>query len=191
MFARPNQRPAGHRLRAAGRRHRAHDSPGGGSSARRDRSGAPVTCASRPPNDPSRCCGRAKHIWRAELDVEQPKLSVCQAPGRAVAEPPVLARAGLPAQGKPEGMPSKSPMRFRSQMLVADGSCAWASGVGSAIRTSRLLRTRSFIDELALALKRDLLNCCERPDKPHAHCQGAEIGSRLGQAPPAERRAPR
>ena len=101
--------------------------------------------------------------WRAELDVSAGDAQAGerrQAPGRAVAEPTSFRRApiGLPAQGKPEGNAVENPPYafpfYRLEAVVADGSVPvgfWRS-VG---HSHTAFFDESFVDELALALKKD------------------------------------
>jgi len=100
--------------------------------------------------------------WRAELDVSQATPKLAAITKRQVAQSPAdqfsARAAGLPAQGKPEGNAVENPPYafpfYRLDAVVADGPVPvgfWRS-VG---HSHSAFFDESFIDELALALKKD------------------------------------
>ena len=100
--------------------------------------------------------------WRAELDVSGPSPKLVSVAKRQVAQSPsdqFPARViGLPAQGKPEGNAVENPPYafpfYRLDAIVADGSVPvgfWRS-VG---HSHTAFFDECFVDELALALKKD------------------------------------
>ncbi|HEY6715750.1 MAG TPA: xanthine dehydrogenase family protein molybdopterin-binding subunit [Reyranella sp.] len=180
----PNQSPTLMRLAAAGTAHvrqadvTVHTTFLGGGFGRRaevDLVRQAVTCALAVPERPVQVlwsreedirhdCYRPMALarWRAELDVSQATPKLAAVTKRQVAQSPAdqfVARvAGLPAQGKPEGNAVENPPYafpfYRLDAVVADGSVPvgfWRS-VG---HSHTAFFDESFIDELALALKKD------------------------------------
>jgi len=100
--------------------------------------------------------------WRAELDLSGAAPKLASVAKRQVAQSPAdqfgARAAGLPAQGKPEGNAVENPPYafpfYRLDAVVAEGSVPvgfWRS-VG---HSHTAFFDESFIDELALALKKD------------------------------------
>jgi isoquinoline 1-oxidoreductase beta subunit len=180
----PNQSPTLMRLAAAGTAHvrqadvTVHTTFLGGGFGRRaevDLVRQAVTCAlavsERPvqllwsrEEDIRHDCYRPMALarWRAELDVSQGAPKLASVAKRQVAQSPSdqfgARAAGLPAQGKPEGNAVENPPYafpfYRLDAVVADGSVPvgfWRS-VG---HSHTAFFDESFIDELALALKKD------------------------------------
>jgi isoquinoline 1-oxidoreductase subunit beta len=180
----PNQSPTLMRLAAAGTAHvrqadvTVHTTFLGGGFGRRaevDLVRQAVTCALAVPERPVQVlwsreedirhdCYRPMALarWRAELDVSQATPKLAAVTKRQVAQSPadqfVARAAGLPAQGKPEGNAVENPPYafpfYRLDAVVADGSVPvgfWRS-VG---HSHTAFFDESFIDELALALKKD------------------------------------
>jgi isoquinoline 1-oxidoreductase beta subunit len=180
----PNQSPTLMRLAAAGTAHvrqadvTVHTTFLGGGFGRRaevDLVRQAVTCALAVPERPVQVlwsreedirhdCYRPMALvrWRAELDVSQALPKLASVTKRQVAQSPSdqfgARAAGLPAQGKPEGnavenLPYAFPF-YRLDAVVADGSVPvgfWRS-VG---HSHTAFFDESFVDELALALKKD------------------------------------
>ena len=128
--------------------------------------------------------------WRAELDVSGGSAKLASVPrGRSANRRPTSSSPGwrLPAQGKPEGNAVENPAYgfpfYRLEAIVADGSVPvgfWRS-VG---HSHTAFFDESFIDEMALALKKDPFEFRREllADKPR-HAQGAGDrgeGSRVG-----------
>jgi isoquinoline 1-oxidoreductase beta subunit len=180
----PNQSPTLMRLAAAGTAHvrqadvTVHTTFLGGGFGRRaevDLVRQAVTCALAVPERPVQVlwsreedirhdCYRPMALarWRAELDVSQAAPKLAAVTKRQVAQSPadqfVARAAGLPAQGKPEGNAVENPPYafpfYKLDAVVADGSVPvgfWRS-VG---HSHTAFFDESFIDELALALKKD------------------------------------
>ena len=130
--------------------------------------------------------------WRAELDVSGGTAKLASVAKRQVGQSPAdqfTARLGLPAQGQPEGNAVENPAYgfpfYRLEAIVPDGSVPvgfWRS-VG---HSHTAFFDESFVDELALALKKDPFEFRREllADKPR-HRQGAGDrgqGSGLGLA---------
>jgi isoquinoline 1-oxidoreductase beta subunit len=180
----PNQSPTLMRLAAAGTAHvrqadvTVHTTFLGGGFGRRaevDLVRQAVTCALAVPERPVQVlwsreedvrhdCYRPMALvrWRAELDVSQALPKLASITKRQVAQSPSdqfgARAAGLPAQGKPEGNAVENPPYafpfYRLDAVVADGSVPvgfWRS-VG---HSHTAFFDESFVDELALALKKD------------------------------------
>ena len=180
----PNQSPTLMRLAAAGTAHvrqadvTVHTTFLGGGFGRRaeiDLVRQAVTCALAVPERPVQVLwSREEDIrhdyyrpmalarWRAELDVSQGAAKLASVAKRQVAQSPSdqfgARAAGLPAQGKPEGNAVENPPYafpfYRLEAVVADGSVPvgfWRS-VG---HSHTAFFDESFVDELALALKKD------------------------------------
>jgi isoquinoline 1-oxidoreductase beta subunit len=180
----PNQSPTLMRLAAAGSAHvrqadvTVHTTFLGGGFGRRaetDLVRQAVTCALAVPERPVQLlwsreedirhdCYRPMALarWRAELDVSQGAPKLASVAKRQVAQSPSdqfgARAAGLPAQGQPEGNAVENPPYafpfYQLDAVVADGSVPvgfWRS-VG---HSHTAFFDESFIDELALALKRD------------------------------------
>jgi isoquinoline 1-oxidoreductase subunit beta len=180
----PNQSPTLMRLAAAGTAHvrqadvTVHTTFLGGGFGRRaevDLVRQAVTCALAVPERPVQVlwsreedirhdCYRPMALarWRAELDVSQALPKLAAVTKRQVAQSPSdqfgARAAGLPAQGKPEGNAVENPPYafpfYRLDAVVADGSVPvgfWRS-VG---HSHTAFFDESFVDELALALKKD------------------------------------
>jgi isoquinoline 1-oxidoreductase beta subunit len=180
----PNQSPTLMRLAAAGTAHvrqadvTVHTTFLGGGFGRRaevDLVRQAVTCALAVPERPVQVlwsreedirhdCYRPMALarWRAELDVSQAMPKLASVTKRQVAQSPSdqfgARAAGLPSQGKPEGNAVENPPYafpfYRLDAVVADGSVPvgfWRS-VG---HSHTAFFDESFIDELALALKKD------------------------------------
>jgi isoquinoline 1-oxidoreductase beta subunit len=180
----PNQSPTLMRLAAAGTAHvrqadvTVHTTFLGGGFGRRaevDLVRQAVTCALAVPERPVQVlwsreedirhdCYRPMALarWRAELDVSQGAAKLVSVAKRQVAQSPSdqfgARAAGLPAQGTPEGNAVENPPYafpfYRLDAVVADGSVPvgfWRS-VG---HSHTAFFDESFIDELALALKKD------------------------------------
>ncbi|MEA2811040.1 MAG: isoquinoline 1-oxidoreductase subunit beta [Rhodospirillaceae bacterium] len=180
----PNQSPTLMRLAAAGTAHvrqadvTVHTTFLGGGFGRRaevDLVRQAVTCALAVPERPVQVlwsreedirhdCYRPMALvrWRAELDVSQALPKLASVTKRQVAQSPSdqfgARAAGLPAQGKPEGNAVENPPYafpfYRLDAVVADGSVPvgfWRS-VG---HSHTAFFDESFVDELALALKKD------------------------------------
>ena len=180
----PNQSPTLMRLAAAETAHlrqgevTVHTTFLGGGFGRRievDLVRQAVTCALAVPERPVQVlwsreedirhdCYRPMALarWRAELDVSQATPRLAAVTKRQVAQSPtdqVPARVvGLPAQGQPEGNAVENPPYafpfYRLDAVVADGSVPvgfWRS-VG---HSHTAFFDESFVDELALALKKD------------------------------------
>ena len=180
----PNQSPTLMRLAAAGTAHvrqadvTVHTTFLGGGFGRRaevDLVRQAVTCALAVPERPVQVlwsreedirhdCYRPMALarWRAELDVSQALPKLAAVTKRQVAQSPSdqfgARAAGLPAQGKPEGNAVENPPYafpfYRLDAVVADGSVPvgfWRS-VG---HSHTAFFDESFVDELALVLKKD------------------------------------
>ena len=99
--------------------------------------------------------------WRAELDVSDGALKLASVAKRQVGQSPAdqfPARLGLPEQGQPEGNAVENPPYgfpfYRLEAIVPDGSVPvgfWRS-VG---HSHTAFFDESFVDEMALALKKD------------------------------------
>jgi len=99
--------------------------------------------------------------WRAELDVTDGAAKLASVAKRQVGQSPAdqfPARLGLPEQGQPEGNAVENPAYgfpfYRLEAIVPDGSVPvgfWRS-VG---HSHTAFFDESFVDELALALKKD------------------------------------
>ena len=103
--------------------------------------------------------------WRAELDVSEATPKLAGVTKRQVAQSPTdqfsVRTVGLPAQGQPEGNAVENPPYafpfYQLDAVVAEGSVPvgfWRS-VGQSHTT---FFDESFVDELALALKKDPLD---------------------------------
>jgi isoquinoline 1-oxidoreductase beta subunit len=123
--------------------------------------------------------------WRAELDVSDGLAKLASVAKRQVGQSPAdqfTARLGVPAQGQPEGNAVENPAYgfpfYRLEAVVPDGTVPvgfWRS-VG---HSHTAFFDESFVDELALALKKDAFEFRREllADKPR-HAKVLETAAR-------------
>jgi isoquinoline 1-oxidoreductase beta subunit len=123
--------------------------------------------------------------WRAELDVSNGAAKLASVAKRQVGQSPAdqfTARLGVPAQGQPEGNAVENPAYgfpfYRLEAVVPDGTVPvgfWRS-VG---HSHTAFFDESFVDELALALKKDAFEFRREllADKPR-HAKVLETAAR-------------